>query len=157
MRGLPPFIRHRNCCLGRNQKEMDDSTAGEIGFETIRPQRISTYIFYWWKDLQTFSGLGETRQALGPQAFLLATKSDYKSSPLGTLLPFPLEQGCGSGPFSAGFGSSQSEFLKLDPDPTGTHKNQIKHVNFLYQSDFFRYLNVDFFYLNKWKNSPEQV
>ena len=32
-----------------------------------------------------------------------------------------MEQDCGSGPFSAGFGSCKSEFLNADQDPTGTH------------------------------------
>jgi len=67
-------------------------------------------------------------------------------------------QGCGSGPFSAGSGSSKSEFLKTDPDPTGTHQELIQTTQFFsYQSDFFRYLNVDIFFLKKWKKSPENL
>ena len=47
-------------------------------------------------------------------------------------------QGCGSGPFLAGFGSGKSEFKISDPDNAGMKF-------FSYQSDFFRYVfNVDF-------------
>ena len=31
-------------------------------------------------------------------------------------------QGCGSCPFSAGSGSSKSDFKQPDPDPTGTYQ-----------------------------------
>ena len=34
-------------------------------------------------------------------------------------------------------------------------KNQFKHLNFFaHQTYFFLYLNNDYFYLKKWKNSP---
>ena len=49
------------------------------------------------------------------------------------------------------FGSSESEFKKPDPDPTATRQESIQTSKFFsYQSDFFRYLNFDFFHLKKW-------
>ena len=55
-------------------------------------------------------------------------------------------RGCGSGPFSAGFRSSKSEFYKPEPDPWGTRQESIQFFTFFsHQSDFFRYLNLDFF------------
>ena len=44
----------------------------------------------------------------------------------------------------------QIRILKPDPDPTGTHQESMQTTKFFsYQSDFFRYLNVDF--------SPEKI
>ena len=54
----------------------------------------------------------------------------------------------------------QIEILKSDPDP-GSYwhlKNQFKNLNFFsHQTYFFWYLKDDYFYLKKWKNSPENV
>ena len=59
-------------------------------------------------------------------------------------------QGCRSGPCSAGSVSSKSELEKPDPDPTDTRQESIQAFNFFsHQSDFFRYLYVDFFCLKK--------
>ena len=45
-----------------------------------------------------------------------------------------------------------------DPDPAGTRQESIQTSTFFsHQSDFFRYLNVDFFLPKKWKNSLENV
>ena len=46
--------------------------------------------------------------------------------------------GCGSGPFSAGSGSSKLEFKKPDPDSTCTNLVKID------QPYFFKYFYVDF-------------
>ena len=52
----------------------------------------------------------------------------------------------------------QIRILKPDPDPTGTYQESIQASKFFsHQTYFFWYLNDDYFYLNKWKNSPENV
>ena len=48
--------------------------------------------------------------------------------------------------------------FRPDPDPTGAHQESIQTSEFFsYQSDFFRYLNVDYFYLKNWENLPGTV
>ena len=65
-------------------------------------------------------------------------------TPLSGFCPFSiLEQGCRSGPFSAG--SDKSKFWKPNPDPTGTHQESIQPSNFFFRSDFFRYFYIEFF------------
>ena len=49
----------------------------------------------------------------------------------------PFRHVCGSGPFSAGSGSSKSEFLKPDPDPTGAYQESIQTSNFFFTSNLF--------------------
>ena len=56
----------------------------------------------------------------------------------------------------------QIRILKLDPDPGSRFllalKESIQTSKFFsHQTYFYSYLNDDYFYLKKWKNSPENV
>ena len=64
-------------------------------------------------------------------------------------------QGCGSGPFSAG--SDKSQFGQPDPDPTGTHQESIQTSTFFYINQISSDIFMLIFLPEKFKNSSENV
>ena len=65
-----------------------------------------------------------------------ATRPSGPGTPRSARMHTGEEQGCGSGPFSAGSGSSKSEFSKPAPDPIGTYQDSIK-TSIFFTSNIF--------------------